>query len=487
MAERYRVVVVKQDPAEREKLAGALSPAAFAVRTAGTLGEALTLAEGEDPIDALVTGLRIGDDSGLELLRRWRRLQPDTVFLVVTGRADVASAVEAMKLRVADLVTEPYEPKDLAEAVERCLELRWEEDLKSPLDALDARLGADRIIGRSKPMREVFAFVRRAARAESTILVLGESGTGKELIAKAVHQHSRRRDGPFVAVNMAAVPPNLVESELFGHVKGAFTGATATRIGRFEAANGGTIFIDEIGDFALESQAKLLRVLEAHTITPVGGNDEREIDVRVVAATARNLEQLVAEEAFREDLYYRLSVVTISLPPLRERFDDIPLLVRSFLDELCRKNNRPPISPDRELARFLETFDWPGNVRQLRNCLESMVVMARGTTLTVDDLPASFAGPDHDLSDAIRIPPGVSLKRLEAKAIEEALRRFDGNRTHAARELGISVRTLQRKLKAVRGGQAVASERPVRSGALSASSGGLPAAGRAAAGGAPGA
>jgi DNA-binding NtrC family response regulator len=297
-------------------------------------------------------------------------------------------------------------------------------------------------------MIEVFSRVRRAAKAESTILILGESGTGKELIAEAIHENSRRKGGPFVAVNMAAVPPGLVESELFGHVKGAFTGATVARIGRFEAANGGTIFIDEIGDFALESQAKLLRVLETRTLSPVGGNDQVDVDVRVVAATSRDLEERVAEGAFREDLYYRLTVVTIPLPPLRERRDDIPLLVRHFLPQLCQENSRPTLVPDPELMRFLQTFDWPGNVRQLRNCLESMVVMARGTELTLSDLPVSLARVDQRAGIEVQIPADMTLDDLEMKAIEEALGRCDGNRTHAARSLGISVRTLQRKLKA---------------------------------------
>jgi DNA-binding NtrC family response regulator len=245
---------------------------------------------------------------------------------------------------------------------------------------------------------------------------------------------------------MAAVPENLVESELFGHAKGSFTGATAARVGRFESANGGTLFIDEIGDFALTSQAKLLRVLENRTVTPIGSNDDREVDVRVVAATSRNLEQMVRENEFREDLYYRLNVVILSLPPLRDRRDDIPLLVHHFLEALCESAGRPTLSLDTELMRFMERHPWPGNVRQLRNCLESMVVLARNETLTMDDLPATVDDTNLPTSD-LEIPTHTSLEELERAAVEQTLERCEGNRTHAAEELGISVRTLQRRLK----------------------------------------
>jgi transcriptional regulator with PAS, ATPase and Fis domain len=283
--------------------------------------------------------------------------------------------------------------------------------------------------------------------ADSTVLITGESGTGKELIAQAIHQNSPRKDGPFVTVNMAAVPEHLVESELFGHVKGSFTGATESRVGRFEAAERGTIFIDEIGDFKLASQAKLLRVLENRTVTPIGSNDDRAINVRVVAATSRNLEEMVKDEDFREDLYYRLNVINLSLPPLRERREDIPLLVAYFLERLCKDSGKPMLQVAPELKEYLETYEWPGNVRQLRNCLESMVVLARDNCLTVDDLPATL---DRVPSSAnhVSIPPGTRLEDLEREAVEQALHRHNGNRTHAAEALGISVRTLQRKLKA---------------------------------------
>lgn len=307
--------------------------------------------------------------------------------------------------------------------------------------------GFSRIIAASPIMRDAIERARRAARTDSTVLVVGESGTGKELIAEGIHRCSRRSSGPFVVVNMAAIPDSLVESELFGHVKGAFTGANTDRIGRFQAADGGTLFIDEIGDFPLESQAKLLRALESLTVTPVGSCRDRTVDVRVVAATSRDLRKMLREGTFREDLYYRLNVITLQLPPLRERDGDVRLLVETFLENLCAQNQRPLLTVEPDLMHFLETFDWPGNVRQLRNCLESMVVMAHGETLAVDELPPHLHQQSAGAEDDIRIPPGTSLELVERKAILQALDYFRGNRLQAAESLGISVRTLQRRLK----------------------------------------
>ena len=305
----------------------------------------------------------------------------------------------------------------------------------------------DNLIGGSDAMHAVFDQIRRVAITDATVLITGESGTGKELVAEAIHNHSGRREGPYVAVNMAAIPETLVESELFGHAKGAFTGAATDRAGRFEAANGGTIFVDEIGDLELTSQAKLLRVLEDHHITAIGTNESKPVDVRVIAATSRQLEKMVADGAFREDLYYRLNVVAVALPPLRKRREDIRVLTDFFLQEACRANGRPLCAPDAELWRFLESYDWPGNVRQLRNCVESMVVLARSPVLTVDDLPSMVRNGKPSSDPHFEIPKGFTLEEVEKVAIRQTLGRFGGNRTQAAQSLGISVRTLQRKLK----------------------------------------
>jgi transcriptional regulator with PAS, ATPase and Fis domain len=317
------------------------------------------------------------------------------------------------------------------------------------LDATEQRRSPkfERIVTCSDLMLPVFDQTSRAAKVDSTVLITGDSGTGKELIAEAIHYNSPRRDGPFVVVNMAAVPENLIESELFGHVAGAFTGSTGPRIGRFEAADRGTLFIDEIGDLASECQAKMLRVLENHCVTPVGANEDRSPDVRVIAATNRNLEKMVRDGQFREELYYRLNVVSIALPPLRDRPEDIEPLIDHFLEELAETYDRPAPAPDAELLRFLQSYRWPGNVRQLRNCVESMFVLAESSTLTMQDLPETiYAGGRHDEAP-FEVPQGLTLEDVERAAVYQTLDRCRGNRTRAARSLGISVRTLQRRLK----------------------------------------
>jgi DNA-binding NtrC family response regulator len=367
---------------------------------------------------------------------------------MVTAHGDIDSAVEAMKLGAEDYLTKPVNPDELLILITRCLEFyRKDEAIRELHERLDERLGFEKIVGGSKAILDVFDQARRTARADCTVLVTGESGTGKELIAEALHHNSPRRQGPFVTVNMAAVPEHLIESELFGHVKGAFTGAMAARIGRFEAAHEGTLFIDEIGDFALGSQAKLLRVLENHVITPIGSNDDKQVDVRVVAATSRHLEEMVKNHDFREDLYYRLNVVTIHLPALRERPEDIPLLVGFFLKQFGQLHDKPDLEIDTSLMHFLETYEWPGNIRQLRNAMESMIVLARSNRLGLEDLPATLDA-DPLLSNGHFMAGGRSLKDLQRAAVEKALGDHNGNRTRAAEALGISVRTLQRKLKA---------------------------------------
>lgn len=440
------VLVVEDNESEREALSRLLRMESFRVIVASDAENAE--AHADQDIDLVISDMKMQSATGIDLLRFWKKHFCTVPFIVLTAHGDVDTAVQAMKLGAADYLTKPVHPDELLMLVRRCLDARRKDATIAELQhRLDRHLGFERIIGRSKPMMDMFDNARRAAMADSTVLITGESGTGKELLAEAIHQNSPRKHGPFVTVNMAAVPEHLVESELFGHARGAFTGATEPRVGRFEAADGGTIFIDEIGDFALDSQAKLLRVLESRVVTPIGRNDGRRVNVRVVAATSRKLESMVESQQFREDLYYRLNVVSLHLPPLRERRDDISLLINHFLLDLCESLGRDPLTLSNELRQVLETHEWPGNIRQLRNCLESMVVLARNSTLTLDDLPSTV---DHGPSSQhdIQIPDGTTLHELEREAVEQALERFDGNRTHAARSLGISVRTLQRKLKA---------------------------------------
>lgn len=441
-----KILVVEDGPGEREALARVLRMEKYDVLTAENPQQALRYLD--QSVDLILSDLRMGKSSGLDLLRYWQAERPNTPFIMVTAYGEVDSAVAAMKLGATDYLTKPVNPDQLLELIRKCLEQRRAVAPSARARfARPGRGGTSKIVGQSTVMRDVCAQTVRAAQTESTVLILGESGTGKELVAEAIHENSPRQGGPFVLVNMAAIPETLVESELFGHVKGSFTGASADRLGRFETANRGTIFIDEIGDFPQPSQAKLLRVLENRTVTRVGSNQDQSIDVRVVAATSRNLSQMVGVGQFREDLFYRLNVVVIQLPPLRQRREDISLLAEHFLAELCQANQLPPLGLQPELLGFLESFSWPGNVRQLRNCLESMVVMAHGSVLTLDDLPRNLAQPAVQSVLPASPTSDRTLEDLQRAAIIRTLRQFEGNRTRTAEALGISVRTLQRRLK----------------------------------------
>jgi transcriptional regulator with PAS, ATPase and Fis domain len=303
------------------------------------------------------------------------------------------------------------------------------------------------IVAESVAMQEVLEAAVRAAHSDATVLITGESGTGKELVAEVIHQQSPRADGPLVPINMAAMPETLVESELFGHASGSFTGATSARKGCFETANGGTLFIDEIGDLHPASQAKVLRVLETHCVTPVGSNDSRAVNVRVVAATHRNLAGMIAGGEFREDLYYRLNVVQIAIPALRTRPEDIGPLIDRFLDEAAASVGRPVPAINQELRDYMLAYDWPGNVRQLRNCIESLVVLSAGETLTMNALPATVRPRPSDADASVHFPADFTLADVERAVISQTLSRFGGDRTRAAKALGVSVRTIQRRLR----------------------------------------
>lgn len=437
MSSQHRILVVEDEQAERDALARVLRMEDFEPVTATNVETALPWLDRD--VDVVVSDVRLGNGpNGVDLLQNWRERHLRTPFILLTAYGDVESAVNAMKLGADDYLTKPVDPDQLLSLIRRCLADREQQ--------VTRREGFEDIVARSDVMLEIFDQTYRAAQTDSTVLIIGESGTGKELIAHALHRHSPRSGGPFVTVNMAAIPESLIESELFGHVKGSFTGAAADREGRFQAADGGTLFIDEIGDFKHASQAKLLRALENSTVTPVGSNREETVDVRVVAATSRDLHEMIQAGTFREDLYYRLNVVTIALPPLRKRREDIQPLVQAFLAELCEQQGRPLLQIEPDLMQFLESFDWPGNVRQLRNCIESMVVMAQRDVLIVDDLPQHVEPPTSSEPD-LQLPHDTTLHDLEREAIRQALERFQGNRTRAAESLGISVRTLQRRIK----------------------------------------
>lgn len=446
MGNAGRLLVVEDHESERRAVMQILKSEGFVVYGAENADKALGYLD--ENIDVVLTDLQLGDVSGISLLELWKQRMPETQFIVMTGHSSVPSAVQAMRSGAYDYLMKPINPDELMLVIRRAIEgMTKDRELNNLRARVDQKYGMDQIVGQSKSMKDVFAKVQRAAQFDATVLVLGESGTGKELIAQAIHQNSPRKKGPFVAVNVAAVPSTLVESELFGHVRGAFTGATDKRMGRFEQADGGTLFIDEIGDFDLALQPKLLRVLESLTLTPVGGHEDRKVNVRVVAATSRDLRKMVDEGKFREDLFYRLNVVSVNLPPLRQRTDDVPILIEHFLKEISAQKHAAPHRIAPEAMRRLMAFRWPGNVRELRNAVERMMVLADGELLTEKDLPEEIMAGTAERAAPQELPNNMTMEELEKLAITKALDECGGNRTHAANRLGISVRTLQRKLR----------------------------------------
>ncbi len=441
-----RVLIVEDNEAERRALTQLLKAADMTVFGAENADKALGYID--ENIDVVISDLRMGDVSGMDLLSLWKKRRSDTHFVLLTGHSSVGSAVEAIKKGAYDYITKPVNPDELVVLIKRAIDInRKDEEIESLRRRLDQKYGVDNIIGTSRLMMDVFAKIQRAAPVDSTVLILGESGTGKELVAQALHHNSKRKKGAFVPVNIAAVPSTLIESELFGHVRGAFTGATDRRVGRFEQADGGTLFIDEIGDFELSLQAKLLRVIETLTVTPVGGAEDRKVDVRVVAATSRDILDMVKDGSFREDLYYRLHVVTIDLPPLRDRPDDIPVLIEHFLKDIAESKHTDTKRISPEVIRKLMAYAWPGNVRELRNSLESMMVLSDGEVIQEFDLPDRIRNHAVAGVPAKSVPTGMKIEDIERIAILQALERNGGNRTHAAQQVGMSVRTLQRKLR----------------------------------------
>lgn len=446
MSTAGRVLVVEDNEAERRAVSQILKSQGFTVYGAESADKAVGYVD--ENIDVVLSDLQMGDVSGLDLLHLWKKRKPETHFILLTGHGNIDSAVEAIKSGAYDYITKPINPDEITLLIKRAVDsVNKDREIDHLRRRLDQKFGLDQIIGQSQQMKDIYARIQRAAPVDSTVLILGESGTGKELVAQALHHNSPRKKGPFVAVNCAAVPATLVESELFGHVRGAFTGATDRRMGRFEQADGGTLFIDEIGDFELGLQAKLLRVLETLTVTPVGGHEDLKVDVRVVTATSRDIRKMVEQGTFREDLFYRLNVVQIHLPPLRDRTDDIPLLIEHFLKEISEQKHTPPKHVSPEVVRKFMAYRWPGNVRELRNSLESMMVLSDGEMLTETDLPDRIRAGASDVGPTRQLPVGLSMEELERLAIQKALDQCGGNRTHAAGRLGISVRTLQRKLR----------------------------------------
>jgi DNA-binding NtrC family response regulator len=384
---------------------------------------------------------------GVTLLKRVHAQYPNVACILLTAYGNVETAVEAMKEGAADFLTKPVNLDHLELVVERSLKNRdTESENRNLREQLDSKYGMENLIGNSEAMQPVFDIVRQAAPTQATVLIQGASGTGKELVAKAIHRLSTRKDGPFVAVHCAALAPTLLESELFGHEAGAFTGATARRKGRFELADGGTLFLDEVSEIDPTVQVKLLRVFQERTFDRVGGTETLDVDIRIIAATNRDLRQCVDKGTFREDLFFRLDVVSIHLPPLKDRADDIPVLAMHFLKDFSKKNGKAIDGFSPEAVSALQAYAWPGNVRALMNTIEKMVVMARGSKLELRDVPHNVR-PAGDVGTLPQAAQPIALADVEKRQILEVLEKYRGNKTKAAAELGISRRTMHRKLK----------------------------------------
>ncbi len=404
-------------------------------------------------IDLALIDQRLGDYDGIDLIHHIQKSNLKTAAIIMTGFGSIESAVKAIKAGAFHYTTKPFELADLANLVQKALEHQQarEENLLLKKQ-LNSKYGFENIIGISDSMKEIFDLVAKVADTDSTILILGESGTGKELIANAIHQQSRRHDRPLVTVNCAAIPEDLLESELFGHVKGAFTGAIASRSGRFEMADGGTVFLDEIGDMSLKLQVKLLRVLQERRFEPVGSGRSVEVDVRIIAATNKNLEDAVRDKVFREDLYYRLNVIPIKISPLRERQADIPPLVQYFLEKYSEENGKPPPQLDPSAMQALAEYPWPGNVRELENVIERLVILKPDQVITAQDLPEKLYSPTGNIMTSIQIPDhGISFKNVvsdfENELILKALEKTAWNKNKAATLLKINRTTLVEKIK----------------------------------------
>lgn len=449
-----RVLIVDDDEAHAQAVAESLERINCTCTVAGSGQRGSQLIESET-YDVVVTDLRMDEVDGLAILRKTKEELPEAEVIVLTGHGSINSAVTAMQHGAYTYLTKPLDISELRTAVEKAsTRLRLIRRNAELSQRLDEKFGFEGVIGSSPQMNKVIETLKNVSPTEATVLISGENGTGKELVAKAVHQNSPRKSKPFVPLNISALPESTLESELFGHEEGSFTGAVGRRIGKFEHANGGTLFLDEVGEMPMETQIKLLRVLEDRKITRLGSNDELEVNVRLVAATNADLKTMVDNRTFRQDLYYRLNVVAIQLAPLRERPGDIPLLMDHFLKDFSSRNDKQVRGFSRNARHALMTYDWPGNIRQLRNTIERMLILDTDGMLDVDDLPEEIQPSDlspsetgfGDVAAAADALIGRPLTEVERHYIQRALELTDGKREEAASMLGISERTLYRKI-----------------------------------------
>jgi two-component system response regulator HydG len=443
---KIRILVVDDEPEHAQVVAESLERIGFSCSVA-TSGEEALAELRKNAFAAVVTDLVMEEPDGMAVLKAAKDADETIQVILISAYGNVENAVQAMEKGAYSFLTKPINVEELRAKVKKAVHkhelLREKAELGK---RLDKKFGLENIIGDSQPMQKVFETISQVAETDVTVLITGESGTGKELVARAIHQNSPRKRYPFVALNCAALSEGLLESELFGHEKGAFTGAVASREGKFEYADGGTLLLDEIGDMPPPTQAKLLRVIEDGEVVRLGSNKPIKVDVRIISSTNTSLDEKINKGQFRDDLYFRIRVVSINIPPLRERREDIPLLVDHFLKELSATHNRTSPAVTSQAMDVLSAYAWRGNVRELRNCLESMLVTTSKDSLDVDDIPAYIRGKG-EVVIAPKLLPGMSLEEAEKELIKTTLAKTNGNREEAAKILGIGERTLYRKLK----------------------------------------
>jgi len=441
---KAKLLIVDDEKHIREGLEKALSTDGYDVELASDGKDALERIE-EGDIDLVITDLKMPNLSGEELMREALDKFPYLPIIILTGHGTIENAVEAMRNGAYDYLTKPLNIDKLSLIVNRALEnSSLKRQYRELLNQLKKKYSFENIIGKSTTMKQVFETIEQVAPSRANVLIYGESGTGKEMIADAIHHNSPRRDRSYVKVHCAALPETLLESELFGHEKGAFTGAIARKRGRFELANTGTIFLDEIGEINIQTQVKLLRVIQEREFERVGGEEPIKVDVRIISATNKSLKEEIEKGNFREDLYYRLDVVSIHVPPLRERTDDIPLMVHKFIEEVSAENNKEIEGITNGALQALMSYKWPGNVRELRNVIESIVVLTKSKVITEQELPSYILAKDEKSS--LRVPAGIDLAEAEKRFILFTLENTGGNKTKASEVLKIGRKTLHRKL-----------------------------------------
>jgi two-component system NtrC family response regulator len=445
----YSILIIDDEEAQRSVLKGYLEKKDYKIFSASSGIEGIKTVQ-NNVIDIVLSDFKMPDKTGLEVLEEVKKLNPEISFVILTAYGTIENAVKAIRLGAFDYISKPVDLDELDLMIERIIENR---NLKSEIQLLKNQLKdkfkIDSFISQSSKMEEVLSIASRAADSKATVLITGESGTGKEVLAKSIHYVSSRKEKPFIAVNIPALPETLLESELFGHEKGAFTGAEKIKKGRFELAHEGTIFLDEIGDIPINLQVKLLRVLQEHQIERLGSTESININVRIIAATHQNLEQKIKDGSFREDLYYRLNIVSLNIPPLRDRKEDILPLIEHFVGKYSEENSKQKLSLSKEVVDTLIKFNYPGNVRELENVIERAVVLSRGEIITLNDLPNVVKGFKTETEIPVKEDAALieQVEELEKKLIYDALSKSNGNQSQAGRLLGLTERNLRYKMQ----------------------------------------